>query len=718
MFSTDQKLNLSKFDGERKMEAKEYCYLEQQDQVEPSSSQDMNKAGVRKYARDVGTHSKDIKTDRRDSQALKREVDTIRLSLDVLKDTLIMQQYVLARDFEARIRNVYDDVINDLNGIRKRVNDIGDTFESETKFKTWTPLMPIRKDVLPSAMSSKSTSKNKLKGSKSVDFVDKRGTDDDYNSSEIDFDKFESKKIFSQRQSWLGSSQGSINSTGSSRKLVPGFGGCFDGDGKTIPYRSYRARHNSNRTNRHSWGPSRSVSRSTLDDDDFEDKGCLCGDVAEDWRVKVAPYMWEGWAVPGINNVDIHKLRERMEHLEKMRHEIVHVHNEYRHQHGCPELSVTTELAREAQQWADLLAMRGFAQYKDSQGRGENILVVDIEDNLSGRQVVDTWYREGRGYNYHRPAWKKETSNFTQMIWKSSKFVGVGIAKFPLDNTYVIVVQYQPQGNINTPAHFRRNVPSATAKKTPVFESNVPLQNASNKPKGKSGTTVQEPKLSHQLPPDDVSSVKQESSLDTVEIKEHLVKTEVKLYNAIAMNNSDIANNIQTKSTDGLDKLVAGLDIVIQNLTRRRRSGCNDCVTEKNDNAENKGDEGNNALEDIDTDGIEEQIDVNDDCIVEHDIEDNEDILKRDDKGNEGILEHDDVDGDACNDEDDLIASVSASLASSVYDGSLADENSIKVGAKQQDRVIHKYDQEQISGWTSGNSVSRQSSRERKVTSV
>ena len=54
--------------------------------------------------------------------------------------------------------------------------------------------------------------------------------------------------------------------------------------------------------------------------------------------------------------------------LETMRHEIVQVHNEYRHQHGCPGLFVTTELAREAQQWADLLAMRGLPQYNDSLG--------------------------------------------------------------------------------------------------------------------------------------------------------------------------------------------------------------------------------------------------------------------------------------------------------------------------------------------------------------
>lgn len=45
------------------------------------------------------------------------------------------------------------------------------------------------------------------------------------------------------------------------------------------------------------------------------------------------------------------------------------------------------------------------------------------------------------------------------MIWKSSKFVGVGISKFPYHDTYIIVVQYQPPGNINTVKEFQRNVP-------------------------------------------------------------------------------------------------------------------------------------------------------------------------------------------------------------------------------------------------------------------
>lgn len=44
------------------------------------------------------------------------------------------------------------------------------------------------------------------------------------------------------------------------------------------------------------------------------------------------------------------------------------------------------------------------------------------------------------------------------MIWKSSKTIGVGLAKFPYHDTYVIVVQYQPPGNKNSPDQFRQNV--------------------------------------------------------------------------------------------------------------------------------------------------------------------------------------------------------------------------------------------------------------------
>jgi hypothetical protein len=48
--------------------------------------------------------------------------------------------------------------------------------------------------------------------------------------------------------------------------------------------------------------------------------------------------------------------------------------------------------------------------------------------------------------------------NFTQMIWKSSTEIGVGISKVRGQNKYVVVAHYKPSGNINTPGEFRKNV--------------------------------------------------------------------------------------------------------------------------------------------------------------------------------------------------------------------------------------------------------------------
>ena len=52
-----------------------------------------------------------------------------------------------------------------------------------------------------------------------------------------------------------------------------------------------------------------------------------------------------------------------------MRQETFTVHNEYRRQHDCPDLSLADDLSRDAQQWAEILALKGYAQYSDSQSK-------------------------------------------------------------------------------------------------------------------------------------------------------------------------------------------------------------------------------------------------------------------------------------------------------------------------------------------------------------
>lgn len=192
------------------------------------------------HAKSILARGRNCKNDKSD---LQKEVDGIRGSLDSLTSNLLVQQNVLAREFEDRIRHVYDDVINDINSIRKCINSIGDTFDHDTKFKTWAPVMPFRKEILPNVYDIKRIRSGaaKLKGSKSVDFVDQKGRDSFEPFESDTFSKYQSKTTFCKRRSWLCSSRSSINSITGSRKTVPGFGHCFSGDGKTIPYKSYKA---------------------------------------------------------------------------------------------------------------------------------------------------------------------------------------------------------------------------------------------------------------------------------------------------------------------------------------------------------------------------------------------------------------------------------------------------------------------------------------------
>jgi hypothetical protein len=48
--------------------------------------------------------------------------------------------------------------------------------------------------------------------------------------------------------------------------------------------------------------------------------------------------------------------------------------------------------------------------------------------------------------------------NFSQMLWKSSAEMGVGVAKMFGRDRYVVVTQYRPPGNGNMPGEFRKNV--------------------------------------------------------------------------------------------------------------------------------------------------------------------------------------------------------------------------------------------------------------------
>jgi len=73
-----------------------------------------------------------------------------------------------------------------------------------------------------------------------------------------------------------------------------------------------------------------------------------------------------------------------------------------------------------------------------------------------GKVATQSWYDEMKFYNYGRPGFSSQTGHFTQVIWKGSTKLGVGIG-FSSDKRKVYVVaNYSPPGNYQ--GQFPQNV--------------------------------------------------------------------------------------------------------------------------------------------------------------------------------------------------------------------------------------------------------------------
>ena len=134
------------------------------------------------------------------------------------------------------------------------------------------------------------------------------------------------------------------------------------------------------------------------------------------------------------------------------------LHNRLRDKHGAPRLVWSAELATLAQQYAQLLLQNQTFQHGmliDTHGKrmGQN-LAWGTSPTWHVDDAVHAWYDEGKKYNYSTTSFDPSTSHFTQLVWKSTTDVGIGVAT---NGTKTIVVaNYSPPGNVNK--HFVENV--------------------------------------------------------------------------------------------------------------------------------------------------------------------------------------------------------------------------------------------------------------------
>ncbi|OOQ57505.1 hypothetical protein BC343_14620 [Mucilaginibacter pedocola] len=125
---------------------------------------------------------------------------------------------------------------------------------------------------------------------------------------------------------------------------------------------------------------------------------------------------------------------------------ILEHHNAVRKEVGSPPLTWSKELAAIAQQWADHLAETNSFQHSQTK-YGEN-LFMGTASYYSNLSASESWYEEKKKYTYGKISMDNfsATGHYTQMVWKNTTQVGVGVAISAKGDRYV-VANYSPSGN-------------------------------------------------------------------------------------------------------------------------------------------------------------------------------------------------------------------------------------------------------------------------------
>ena len=122
---------------------------------------------------------------------------------------------------------------------------------------------------------------------------------------------------------------------------------------------------------------------------------------------------------------------------------------------GLRPLSYDNDLAQKAQGWANNLQKTNQCNMRHSKGKaGENLFWGSawsdgrVQD-IAAKTVVDKWGAEKQDYSYadNRCADGKVCGHYTQMVWKSTQYVGCGAAVCADNHNQVWVCQYYPPGN-------------------------------------------------------------------------------------------------------------------------------------------------------------------------------------------------------------------------------------------------------------------------------
>jgi uncharacterized protein YkwD len=157
---------------------------------------------------------------------------------------------------------------------------------------------------------------------------------------------------------------------------------------------------------------------------------------------------------PTKENIENHS--NKITRSEGFIREAIDEHNKYRKLHRVDPLLHDPDLSKYSQIHADKIASQDVLNYSDcrldDKQIGENIAVGA---SMTAKTATDIWYDEVREYNFDSAGFNMNTGHFTQVVWKDTRYMGIGIAVSQSGTCY-IVSNYYPPGNVN--GYFEYNV--------------------------------------------------------------------------------------------------------------------------------------------------------------------------------------------------------------------------------------------------------------------
>ena len=139
--------------------------------------------------------------------------------------------------------------------------------------------------------------------------------------------------------------------------------------------------------------------------------------------------------------------------LERFQRDGLKRHNYYRKYHQAGPMELTQKLNEYAQKYAETLAAKDIMQHSTHDARekiygdwtGENLYYYwssESDSPINGAAAVDSWYDEIKDYDFKSGKSKNGgvVGHFTQLVWRDSTQLGIGVAKSAKNSIYVISI--------------------------------------------------------------------------------------------------------------------------------------------------------------------------------------------------------------------------------------------------------------------------------------